>query len=415
MLDRILLSVLADRYRYKQLIGEVPVDDLGTSMQWLVKSFGTFFERNPESKVVDYDVLESMVRLKMEGDVATPALQLIESARKCTATPEQVKLVTEQLYETQLASKAARIINGYQDGNEVDIAAELYQCTMDARRLLGSAAETLFKEPDMHELLLEQQRDEGLKFRQLSLQKHLKGLMPPMSLAFCSGVDFGKTSFLADALTFMAPQCAKLFPNRPIVWFSNEGITREIWPRIYSAALGKSALAMADMSADELYAAYTKAVGGDKRIIRPLDVHGWNLHRMAGVIEELNPCIVVYDMLANIKVPAGFQKGHEKLEYLGQEVRELAAIHDHIAVYTMQLSADGYDNLYPPGTALKDVKIGIQGALDVQINMGKLNDPNYANIRGLSLPKNKRKPVGIAGNMQAEIIFNPDTCRFLDN
>ncbi|MGJ8863455.1 hypothetical protein ABFP36_24095, partial [Salmonella enterica subsp. enterica serovar Kentucky] len=59
-------------------------------------------------------------------------------------------------------------------------------------------------------------------------------------------------------------------------------------------------------------------------------------------------------------------------------------------------------------------KIGLQGALDIQIMMGKLNAPEYELIRGLSLPKNKRKVIGKSSSMQAEVIFQPDIARFID-
>lgn len=414
MLDNILLAVLADRNRYKALISAVPMDEVGTSTKWLLNAFKSYFDKHPKKQSVDYDVLATMVRLKLEGDAATPALQLIEDARGTKATKEQQETVIATLYEMALAGTAARLVNEYHEGGEIDLSYELYRKAMETRKLLGSSAESLFKEPDIHEILEEQKRDEGLKFRQLSLQNHIKGLMPPLSVAMCAGVDSGKTSFLADALTFFAPQCEKLWPGRPIIWLSNEGVVREIWPRVYSAALGMAGDKLVEYSREELFQKYADSIGGDRRKIRLLDVHGWSLAQVASLIEELNPIIVVFDMLANFKLP-GVEKKHEKMEALFQEVREMSALHDFIAFSTVQLSAEGYDQLYPPGTALKDTKIGVQGALDIQLMMGRLNDPSYELTRGFSLPKNKRKVIGKSSNMQAEVIFQPDIARFIDN
>lgn len=393
----------------------MPLETVGTTTAWLLKSYGTFFDKNPKAQQVDFDVLRTMVRLKFDTEeAATPALRLIDMASKITATAEQVADVTQQLHERGFAGKIAGLVNRYNDGDEIDLSYETYKESMSVRKLLGNAAESMFTEPDIHEILAEAARDEGLKFRQTCLQESIKGLLPPISVAFCSGVDSGKTSMLCDIMTFMAPQCAKLFPGRPIIWFSNEGSVREIWPRLYSSALDKSGPELAEMSADELYSAYEKAVGGDRRIIRMKDAHGWQLSQVAGVVEEMNPIIVVFDMLANFKLP-GVEKKHEKLEALFQEVREMAALHGFIAFSTVQLSAEGYDMFYPPGTALKDSKIGLQGALDIQIQMGRVNDPTYALMRGLSLPKNKRKVPGKPSDIRAEVLFNPDTARFTDN
>lgn len=413
-LDRILLATLSNRTRFKALHPCIPMDDMGTSTKWVIGAYKTFFDKNKDADNVDFDVLVSMVKLKMkDSDAAGPALSLVEAARKMTATPAQVQYVTETLYEMALAGHAARMVNAYQEGEEVDLSYELYKLAMSTRKLLGTAAESLFKEPDIHEILAEQKRDEGLKFRQVCLQEHIKGIMPPISIAFCAPVDSGKTSFMADAMTFFAPQCEKLWPGRPILWFSNEGVVREIWPRLYSSALGKSGDVLGEMTKEKLYSSYAKAIGGDRQKMKLLDVHGWGLPQVAALIEELNPIIVVFDMLANFKLP-GAEKKHEKMEALFQEVRELAAIHNFIAISTVQVSAEGYDMLYPPGTALKDSKIGLQGALDIQIMMGKLNAPEYELIRGLSLPKNKRKVIGKSSSMQAEVIFQPDIARFID-
>lgn len=412
--DKLLVATLSDKTRYKSLIREVPINEIGTSTAWLLKSFGTFFERNPEARQVDYDVLRTMARLKLEHQEAAPVLTLIDKAAAVKVTNEQINNTTQILMEQGYAGRVATLTNRYQDGDDIDLSHELYKETMAMRKAIGSAAEEMFTEPDIHEILAEQARDEGLKFRQTCLQEFVKGLMPPLSVAFCAGVDAGKTSFLCDALTYFAPQAAKLWPGRPIIWFSNEGVVREIWPRLYSAALGMDGKKLAHMPARDLYDKYEKAIGGNRHMIKMKDAHGWSLAQVAGVVEEMKPIIVVFDMLANFKLP-GVEKRHEKMEALFQEVREMAALHDFIAISTVQLSAEGYDMLYPPGTALKDAKIGIQGALDIQINMGRLNDQAYEAIRGFSLPKNKRKMIGKPANMKAEVVFQPDVARFIDN
>ncbi|CCI88399.2 DNA helicase, phage-associated [Yersinia phage phiR8-01] len=414
MLDSVLLAVLSNRNRFKALASAVPIDEVGTSTKWLINSFKSYFDKHPKVQDVDYDVLSTMVRLKLDGDAATPALKIIEEARSIKATPDQQKMVTETLYEMALAGTAAKLVNEYHDGGEIDLSYELYRRAMETRKLLGTSMESMFKDPDIHDILEEQKRDDGLKFRQLALQTHVKGLMPPLSIAVCAPVDAGKTSFLADALTYMAPQCEALFPKRPIIWLSNEGVVREIWPRVYSSALGMSGDKLVEFSRDELFNKYSDAIGGDRRKIKLLDVHGWSLSQVASLVEEMEPIIVVFDMLANFKLP-GVEKKHEKMEALFQEVREMAALHNFIAISTVQLSAEGYDMLYPPGTALKDTKIGVQGALDIQLMIGRLNDAAYELTRGFSLPKNKRKVIGKPGNMQAEVIFNPDIARFIDN
>lgn len=413
MFDHNLVATLAERNRYKSLIGAVPLNELGTTTKWLLNSFGKFFNDNPKAKEVDYSVLETMARLKLDGEESSPVLKLIEKASKVKITPEQMKNTVNILTEMQFASDVASTINSYQDGDEVDLSHEIYTKVQRLRNLQGQSAESLFEHPDIHDLLAEQAKDEGLKFRQLALQEHIKGLVPPVNIAIAAGSDSGKTSFIADAVTYMAKDVAKLYPKRPIIWLSNEGVSREIWTRVYAAALGKDSMEMAKMSKEQLYKAYEKAVGGDRGIIKILDIHGWSIAQIAALVEEMKPIILVVDMLANVRM-SGVEKRHERVEMLAQEMRELEAIHDFIGINLFQLSADGFNMMYPPMDAIKDTKVGMQGAMDVIIIMGRLNDPSYASNRWLSTPKNKRKMVGKPGNVQAEVFFNQDTSRFLD-
>lgn len=413
MFDHNLIATLSDRNRYKSLISAVPMNEMGTTTKWLLDSFGKFFSDNPKAKTVDYSILETMARLKLDSEKASPVLKLIEKASKVKISPEQMKTTVQLLTEMEYASTVATLINRYQDGDEVDLTHEVYIKTQRIRNLQGQSAESMFEEPDIHEILEEQAKDDGLKFPQIALQEHIKGLLPPVNIAIAAGSDSGKTSFIAHTLTYMAPSVVKRWPKRPILWLSNEGVSREIWPRVYAAALGKDALQMAKMSKDALYKAYDKAMGGDRGLIKIKDIHGWSMAQVAALIEEMQPIIVVIDMLANVRM-GGVEKRHERVEMLAQEMRELEAIHDFIGFNLFQLSADGFNMMYPAMDNIKDTKVGMQGAMDVIIMMGRLNDKAYENNRYLSTPKNKRKMVGKPGNVNAEVFFQPDIARFID-
>lgn len=110
-LDKVLLSTLSNRSRYKALIDAVPMDQMGTQTAWLLKSYGTFFDKHKGIQDVDFDMLRTMVRLKVEGEAATPVLALIDAAKSLRCTDGQIKAVVEQLYEMKLAGTAARLVN----------------------------------------------------------------------------------------------------------------------------------------------------------------------------------------------------------------------------------------------------------------------------------------------------------------
>ncbi len=92
----------------------------------------------------------------------------------------------------------------------------------------------------------------------------------------------------------------------------------------------------------------------------------------------------------------------------------MAVRHDFVAINTVQVSADGDDQLYPPYSALKDSKTGIQGATDIILMMGARNDPTLQTLRGLSTAKNKFQMPGKPSHVQAEVQFDAERCRFTD-
>jgi hypothetical protein len=55
----------------------------------------------------------------------------------------------------------------------------------------------------------------------------------------------------------------------------------------------------------------------------------------------------------------------------------------------VQVSAEGFNQLYPPVSALQNSKTGIQTTLDLILMMGALTNPDSRELRGLSTPKNK--------------------------
>lgn len=75
---------------------------------------------------------------------------------------------------------------------------------------------------------------------------------------------------------------------------------------------------------------------------------------------------------------------------------------------TVQVSAEGFDMLYPPISALQNSKTGIQTTLDMCIMMGALVNPTAQFLRGISTPKNKLARSGANSLVQFEAVFNPN-------
>lgn len=83
-------------------------------------------------------------------------------------------------------------------------------------------------------------------------------------------------------------------------------------------------------------------------------------------------------------------------------------MYEFVHMGTVQVSAEGFDMLYPPLSAMQNSKTGIQTTLDLCLMMGALQDANLRHLRGLSTPKNKMARTGKASLTQFEVNFKPE-------
>ena len=116
------------------------------------------------------------------------------------------------------------------------------------------------------------------------------------------------------------------------------------------------------------------------------------------VIADVNPGLVIFDMIDNIEFKGGMRAGHDArtdqvLEAQYQWARKLGVKYGHPVIATSQISAEveqqADTQCWPPMHALKDSKTGKQGAADLMIMIGRSSDPMCANARYISTPKNK--------------------------
>lgn len=417
-MDKLLLSVLRDRSKYRQLRGAVPDDLIGQETVSMLAWFGAWFEAFPDNKYIDTDSLRSFFNLRMGTNIdenTRSVMMLLMRKLDEPVDAQAAEGIATLLYERDFKGKAAALINRYDNGDEVDLTFELNRLAHENMRRMSASSPASYIDDPIGEILQDFQGDRGLKLVTNLLRSSVGGLQGGDSVAVAGRPDKGKTSLLAANLVNFAPQLAALgWGGRPMLWLNNEGSGRRIIPRIYQAALKCTFSEMvAKSNAGTLVQEYTDAMHGERILVK--DMHGATLGQIEQVIEELNPCVVVYDMLANFRMPGtGGGNKTDALEQMWQEVREQAVRHDFVAFPTVQISADGDDQMYPPYSALKDSRTGIQGATDVILMMGALNSIEMDEVRGFSTPKNKRQMNGSPSNTPGQVFFDKQRCTFSD-
>lgn len=420
-MDQLLLSALSNRQKLSSLKHAVPQGMVAPDTLAILQWYEAYFNAFPHRDDVDVDELQSLVRLRSGN--ATPesvqvTLHLVEQLRN-RPDDAAVNGILGQLYELDLSGRAAALIEKYQNGGEIDLAHELARLSQAAVRSKASATPTDYIRDSIESILSSISDDKGLKFRFIAaLRDHIMGLQGGASVAIAARPDKGKTSLIARTLTDFAPQVVSMYGReRPIVWANNEGSGKRIIPRLYQAALSKDLNEIIALSnAGKLHDMYIKAIGGIPDLIRVKDVHGATIAQLEQVLEEQRPAVMVADMLANVRL-SGAASGANKadaVEQIWQEWRELMVRYDCVGLATVQISAEGGNLLYPPYSALKDSKTGIQGATDVILMMGSLDNPDAQALRGLSSPKNKFAVPGKPSCFQSEMYFDAARCIFND-
>ncbi|AXY82056.1 hypothetical protein HOU72_gp31 [Pectobacterium phage Khlen] len=417
-MDRLLLAVLKDRSKFRQLRGAVPDDLVGQETISMLAWYQAYFQAFPDKDKVDTESLRSLFNLRVGNTIDENQRAIMGMLFRKLDEPvdqHEVEGITAQLFERDFKGKAAALINRYDNGDEIDLTFELNRLAHENMRRTSASSPASYIDAPIADILNDFQGDRGLKLVTQLLRSSVGGLQGGDSIAVAGRPDKGKTSLLAANLVNFAPQLAGMdWSGRPMLWLNNEGSGRRIIPRIYQAALKCTFAEMvAKSNAGTLVQEYTDAMHGERILVK--DMHGSTLGQIEQVIEELNPCVVVFDMLANFRMPGtGGGNKTDALEQMWQETREMAVRHDFVAMPTVQISADGDDQMYPPYSALKDSKTGIQGATDVILMMGALNSIEMDTVRGFSTPKNKRQMQGTPSNTPGQVFFDKERCEFSD-
>lgn len=420
-MELLVLHALRDKQKYKMLRSAVPTEMLGGEavmvLEWYKQYFGAF----PDEKSVDVQGLISLIKLRSGYDTNTMAMvmhivgKLAEPYNK-----DLIDGITNQLVELDFSGKAGQLISQYQNGEEVGdgLAYELSRLAQTTLRTQGVSTPTDYITENVIDILADEAGDHGIKLPTTALKLYVKGLLGGASVLVAAPPDAGKTSLLACIAAEAAPQIPTYFdPDRPILWFNNEGKGRRIIPRLYQAVLGCDLRQLNEWGNDgSLHKRYTEALGGKADRIRIKDFHGGSLAQAEQVIEQMRPCIVIWDMVANVKFKGSGTGGNKTdlLEEKWQEIREMACRHDFISFGTCQVSIEGRNNLHPPQEALKDSKTAIQGAVDLQMHLGAMTGAGYQDLRGISTPKNKYQMAGMPSNFEATLGFNAAECKFVD-
>lgn len=432
-LDLTTLRMLKHRDKYEALSRAIPDRVLDARTRVLLADFGRFFKEFPDAPRVDagaFSLFFRMVHPKLsDEDLAFYDAYMRKVSEDVEPALEQGLM--RRLVEAATACDMATLLEKYNAGDEVDIRNGLTSFMDRYDENLGKNVNNPQVLDPIEDLMAEEEDDRGLHWRLPCLNRTMTPLRGGDFVVVAGRPDKGKTSFLTDQLTFMAPQVDIIYPGerRSILWFNNEGPGRRIVTRAFQSALNatrEDLLSLVQQPADggfehyrnQARQQYAAALGGRPGVLRIFDIHDWWNHEVEDVIKRYRPALIVFDMVDNIRFGGATMNGGERTDQLLESMYQWARIrgvkYDCAVIATSQISADGDGATYPTLGQLKDSKTGKQGAADVIITLGASNDASLEASRFIGMTKNKKRRTGAPGSPRTEVLFDMNRGRFVE-
>jgi replicative DNA helicase len=388
----------------------------------VLRDFESFFKSNPEAKRVAPENFMSYFFIKHP--------KLTEEARAVyTATIKEIQHqpapgvedgIRERLVSLATASKLQTLLEQYADG-ETDLTANLRALSDRHENWIARERKHPKVKDRIEDMLTAEANDTGFHWRLNCLNEALKPLWEGDFIIVAARVDSGKSTFFASELTHMAAQVDTLYPgqDRSIIVLNNEGPGRKLRHRLFNAALGENNEGLVARSkAGTVYGDYLNSIGG-RDLIHVFDVHDYTMGGLEDIVKDLNPAIIVVDMLDNVQADVsvatnGGTRTDQLLEWMYQRARIWAVKYDCAVIATSQLSGDADGELFPKLSMLANSKTGKAGAADAVIMLGRSSNIDLQNTRFISTPKNKKRRDGGPQDPRREVTFDGPLARFTD-
>lgn len=374
----------------------------------LIKWFGSYYKKNPSITEITKDDIITYMRLKQcpEEAVVIAAAQLGAMPK---LTPEMQALYTSAMKQNIIAAQMRKDLEAFE--NDTLDLEEAYPSLFEDFTT-GDASKAW--ETDIQTAINNELETHGWDLNCLPFGDKLRGLRKGHNILVAAPTDMGKTWLLCRLTVHLLKQIIKehkeeLKTNpeaqlRPILFATNEQAADIILTRMVQTVLNKPLEELAKMP--DVAERYHKIVPEDA--IRVQGVHGQSAQQVAALAAKYNAQVLITDMTQRCSWASGYGSEHQDLEAVWNYFREQAILKDFLHIGTSQISIEGTDNLFPPLTALKQSKTGIQNTVDLAIYVGARigSEPIYERLRGISTPKNKLQRNGVRRYNCVEVNVN---------
>lgn len=430
-LDLTVLQLLRSREKYERLVGAIPTTALDQRTAIILNDIGRFFREFPDAPSVDANTFPFWFKSIHPG-LKPEALAVFDQLfrdMQHDVKPEIEQGLMPRLVAAASAVEAVDLLKRFNEGEEVDLHRGMVGIIEKYEQQVVKKVKNPQVLDPIEDLLKAEENDEGLPWPLNCMNRHIKPMVGGDFIVVAMRPDKGKTTLCAQIATHAAPFVDVLFPgeDRSILWFNNEGPGNRIVTRCFQSALNATIEDLVKLSHQpsndpkwktKVREDYVKALGGRPGVLRIFNIHGmWN-HEVEDLMRKFKPALVIFDMVDNIKFGGetanNGQRTDQLLEAMYQWARFMGVKYDTAVIANSQISADGDGIQWPTLPMLKDSKTGKQGAADVIITGGAVNDPTLVNSRYIGTTKNKKQRTGMRGSPQAEVLLVGDRARYTE-
>ena len=346
-----------------------------------------FFVKHPSADKVLYgNLFKALAETNLSNDVGRHLLGEIK-ARKLALS---------------LSERAFKFSNGTGELDKVTEAFDLFKTVEEQKGDQYVSVDT-----DLDRILDSAVREPGLRWRLDCFNKSLGSLRDGDFGFFFKRPESGGTAMMASEVSHMLDQV-----KRPIVWINNEEQDEKVILRVYQSYFGVD-LATILANVGRYKKEFAERVGSKFQFFG----HDYNNKKdIEGIIKQVNPQLVIYDQLDNVK---GFAADRNDL-MLGEIYKwaRSAAKAGHAAIAVTQADGTAEGQKWLTMAHVSEAKTTKQATADFIIGMGFSFAEGMEYTRHLNICKNKL--IGDADTLanlrhgRFDVIIQPEIMRFKD-
>ena len=407
-----LVLFLLDKNNFDKYYKYVSKLSLELETKNLLKTIKEYYKEFPDRDALTVE--ELLVFFAVKHPLLKKRTSYQVYLEKLGSTKIEDKVLEENLnhfLEKYFASDIVYKLTEVLDGESFDVLNEVLDIISqyeDVKVKLNKNDASLFVNSSLDDLLMQEVKVPGLKWRLSCLNDNIGELRGGSLGHVFARVDTGKTSFLVSEITNFARQ---LHDDEIILWCNNEEKGSRVQLRLYQAVLqcSKSQLLTYPKDAEAEF----EKLGGRK--IKIFDEAVITVEDIEQLLKDYNVRLVVIDQGDKVHFAGEKELSLvDRLKLLYNKFRELAKQYGCDIITVGQAAAGAEGIKFLDTTHMDNSKVGKPGELDYAIGIGKTHDVadnGVSDIRYISVCKNKMND-GVHG--KHEVVFNSQCAIYSD-